>query len=44
MLKRKEKYHVYITENTYRGMLLEVGRHPGKESIIQMKTALLWII
>lgn len=36
MLKRKEKYHVYITENTYRGMLLEVGRHPGKESIIQM--------
>lgn len=36
MLWCKEKYHVYITRNTYRGMLLEAGRHPGKESIIQM--------
>jgi molybdopterin/thiamine biosynthesis adenylyltransferase len=36
MFQRKEKYHVYITHNTYRGMLLEAGRHPGKESIIQM--------
>lgn len=34
MLQRK--YHVYITHNTYRGMLLEAGRHPGNESIIQM--------
>ncbi|HIY03000.1 MAG TPA: hypothetical protein IAA26_14345 [Candidatus Blautia faecipullorum] len=36
MFQRKDKYHVYITHNTYRGMLLEVGRHPGNESIIQM--------
>lgn len=36
MLQRKEKYRVYITHNTYRGMLLEAGRHPGNESIIQM--------
>lgn len=36
MFQRKEKYHVYITHNTYRGMLLEAGRHPGNESIIQM--------
>ena len=36
MLKKKEQYHVYITHNTYRGMLLEAGRHPGNESIIQM--------
>ena len=36
MFQRKEKYHVYITQNTYRGMLLEAGRHPGNESIIQM--------
>ena len=36
MLKKKEKYCVYITHNTYRGMLLEAGRHPGNESIIQM--------
>lgn len=36
MFQRKEKYHVYITHNTYRGMLLETGRHPGNESIIQM--------
>lgn len=36
MLQRKDKYHVYITHNTYRGMLLEAGRHPGNESIIQM--------
>lgn len=36
MLKKKEKYRVYITHNTYRGMLLEAGRHPGNESIIQM--------
>lgn len=33
---RKEKYRVHITRNTYRGMLLEAGRHPGNESIIQM--------
>ena len=36
MFQCKEKYHVYITHNTYRGMLLEAGRHPGNESIIQM--------
>ena len=36
MFQRKEKYHVYMTHNTYRGMLLEAGRHPGNESIIQM--------
>ena len=36
MFQRKEKYHVYITCDTYRGMLLEAGRHPGNESIIQM--------
>lgn len=36
MSQRKGKYHVYITHNTYRGMLLEAGRHPGNESIIQM--------
>ena len=36
MLQSKEKYHVYITHNTYRGMLLEAGRHPGNESFIQM--------
>lgn len=36
MFRRKERYHVYITCNTYRGMLLEAGRHPGNESIIQM--------
>ena len=36
MFQRKRKYRVYITCNTYRGMLLEVGRHPGNESIIQM--------
>ena len=36
MFQYKERYHVYITHNTYRGMLLEAGRHPGKESIIQM--------
>ena len=36
MFQRKDKYHVYITHNTYRGMLLEAGRHPGNESIIQM--------
>ena len=36
MFQRKEKYRVYITCNTYRGMLLEMGRHPGNESIIQM--------
>lgn len=36
MFQRKEIYHVYITHNTYRGMLLEAGRHPGNESIIQM--------
>lgn len=36
MFRCKEKYHVYITRNTYRGMLLEAGRHPGNESIIQM--------
>ena len=36
MSQRKGKYHVYITHNTCRGMLLEAGRHPGNESIIQM--------
>lgn len=36
MFQRKRKYYVYITCNTYRGMLLEAGRHPGNESIIQM--------
>lgn len=36
MLQSKSQYHVYITSNTYRGMLLEAGRHPGLESIIQM--------
>lgn len=36
MFQQREKYHVYITHNTYRGMLLEAGRHPGNESIIQM--------
>lgn len=36
MFQRKDKYHIYITHNTYRGMLLEAGRHPGNESIIQM--------
>lgn len=36
MFRRKRKYRVYITCNTYRGMLLEAGRHPGNESIIQM--------
>ena len=36
MFQRKGKYRVYITNNTYRGMLLEAGRHPGNESIIQM--------
>ncbi|HJB34914.1 MAG TPA: ThiF family adenylyltransferase [Candidatus Blautia merdipullorum] len=36
MFRCKEKYHVYITHNTYRGMLLEAGRHPSNESIIQM--------
>ena len=36
MFQRKGKYRVYITCNTYRGMLLEAGRHPGNESIIQM--------
>lgn len=36
MFQRKGKYCVYITCNTYRGMLLEAGRHPGNESIIQM--------
>ncbi len=36
MYQWKEKYCVYITNNTYRGMLLEAGRHPGNESIIQM--------
>ena len=36
MFQRKRKYCVYITCNTYRGMLLEAGRHPGNESIIQM--------
>ena len=36
MFQRKEGYHIYITNNTYRGMPLEVGRHPGNESIIQM--------
>lgn len=36
MFQRKDKYHVYITHNTYRGILLEAGRHPGNESIIQM--------
>ena len=36
MFKNKEKYHVYITNNTLRGMILEVGRHPNNESIIQM--------
>ena len=34
--KEKNQYHVYITTNTYRGMILEVGRHPNNESIIQM--------
>ena len=34
--KEKSHYHVYITTNTYRGMILEVGRHPNNESIIQM--------
>lgn len=34
--KGKNQYHVYITTNTYRGMILEVGRHPNNESIIQM--------
>ena len=36
MFQRKGKYRVYITHNTYRGMLLEAGRHPGNESIVQM--------
>ncbi len=36
MFRNKEKYHVYITNNTLRGMILEVGRHPNNESIIQM--------
>ena len=36
MFQCMEKYRVYITCNTYRGMLLEAGRHPGNESIIQM--------
>ena len=36
MFQSKGKYRVYITCNTYRGMLLEAGRHPGNESIIQM--------
>lgn len=36
MFQCKGKYRVYITCNTYRGMLLEAGRHPGNESIIQM--------
>lgn len=30
--KGKNQYHVYITTNTYRGMILEVGRHPNNES------------
>lgn len=36
MFMHKEKYRVHITRNTYRGILLEAGRHPGDESIIQM--------
>lgn len=31
-----DKYYVYLSTNTVRGMLLEAGRHPGNECIIQM--------
>lgn len=44
MFQHKEKYHIYITHNTYRGMLLEAGRHPGNESIIQMPGIRIFII
>lgn len=36
MLQNKNKYYVYLTADTVRGMLLETGRHPGNECIIQM--------
>lgn len=29
-------YHVYLTQDTIRGMMLEKARHPGLECIIQM--------
>ena len=34
--KEKKKYHVFVTADTIRGMMLEVSRHPGLECIIQM--------
>ena len=36
MFYRKNRYHIYLTADTVRGMLLETGRHPGNECIIQM--------
>jgi len=34
--EKREGYQVFLTEDTLRGMLLEVGRHSGKECIVQM--------
>lgn len=32
----KASYHVFLTMDTIRGMMLEVSRHPGLECVIQM--------
>ena len=34
--EKGENYQVFLTEDTLRGMLLEVSRHSGKECIVQM--------
>lgn len=35
-MKNKAEYHVYLTHDTMRGIMLEKARHPGLECIIQM--------
>lgn len=35
-MQRNEPYHVYLTHDTMRGIMLEKARHPGLECIVQM--------
>lgn len=34
--EEKPEYHVYLTSDTMRGILLEAYRHPNLECIVQM--------
>lgn len=35
-MQRHQNYHVYLTQDTMRGIMLEKARHPGLECIVQM--------